>query len=186
MTEEIDQIEQAEDDIIVDVAGENTGGLAGSYAHFNRQLLTIEQKLVKRIRQFPRQVIHPLIRDLARKTPHRGMGFGKRKDGSLWYSGRAVANWTVEPRPGRTHWLVPDTPSRDELIRKVGDRAKFELLKMSRLGVNNYYVVNPVFYLQYLNRGWSRQARSGYIDAIIEAHKRRAVRVADKHFTITS
>ena len=181
-----DIIEQAEEEMNARLDGENTGGLGGSYAHFQRQLLTIEQKLIKRIRQFPRQVIHPLIRDLARKTPHRGRGFGRRKDGSLWYSGRAAGNWTVEPRPGRTNWLIPETPSRGELIRRVSDKAKFELLKMSRLGVNNYYVVNPVFYLQYLNRGWSRQARSGYIDAIIEAHKRRSVRVAEQHFTITS
>lgn len=146
-----------------------------------------KEKLLRKLRKFPKQIGHPFVRDLARLTPHRGKGFVQRKDGSYWYSGRAAANWVVRQTLGSLNWLIPPSPDRDEMVRLVSDKAKKKLLEIGRQADFSgksitFFISNPVHYLTYLNAGSSSQARVRYIDYIVAAHQRRLIRLYQKHF----
>ena len=144
-------------------------------------------KLMRKLRKFPTQIGHPFVRDLARLTPHRGRGFVRRKDGSLWYSGRAAANWVVRPTLGVINWIVPPSPNREEMVKMTADKAKRQLQYMAKNADWSgkkfvFYISNPVHYISYLRKGSSKQAKAGYVDRIVAAHQRRLARLYEKHF----
>lgn len=146
------------------------------------RLEQIHNEMRKRIRQFPSRIGYPLVRDLARKTPNRGLGYGTNKDGSRWYSGRAAANWRVHTGNPYRNWIVPHSPDPSANARETAEIAKTKLIEIGRRGITSWSVSNPVFYLDYLERGWSKKARTGFIQFIVAAHQRRADKFIEKYF----
>ena len=150
---------------------------------FTTQIAQVEKQMRKKVRQFPEKIGYPLIRDLARKTPNRGLGFGKTKAGVPWYSGRAAANWFVSTSPSASFpWRIPFSADAVANAKATADDAKSILRDIGWSGTRDWYISNPVFYIYYLNRGWSKKARPNYINFIVEAHQRRAMRFAEKWF----
>ena len=143
-------------------------------SQFENDMERLRRELVRRIRKIPRKIGAPLVRDLARKTPNRGLGFGQYKDGRRWYSGRAAANWVVNAES--SEWIVPYSPDQQANASETYEVAKAKLIAIGRSSDIRFNVSNPVFYLSYLNRGWSKKARPRYINFIVEAHIRRAQR----------
>ena len=145
------------------------------------------ERLDDKLIRFPKQIGHPLLRDLARLTPNRGAGFVEKQDGSYWYSGRAVANWVIREQTGPMIWRIPDSEDPEELVRIVSERAKLILYEIGRRGATGgnqivFYASNPVQYIRYLNEGVSDQVKAGYIERVVAAHQRRLNRLVKKHF----
>ena len=145
---------------------------------FTHEIAKIRRELVRRVKKIPRKIGGPLVRDLARKTPNRGLGFVTRRDGSRFYSGRAAANWVVNAE--NNDWIKPHSPETASNAELTYEVAKEKLIKIGRSGDIRFRISNPVFYLSYLNKGWSKKARPRYINLIIEAHIRRADRYINK------
>lgn len=150
---------------------------------FKDEVRRRRRQLEKKIRQFPRQIGVPLVRDLARKTPHRGKGFFTSKYGNMWFSGRAACNWVVRTHLSPLAWQEPTSPNRSSMVADVVETAKLELMEIGKRNYETWYIRNPVFYIEYLNQGWSKQARSGYLDRIVDAHRRRYDRLVEKWFS---
>ena len=147
-------------------------------SQFQNDMQKLRRELVRRVKKIPRKIGGPLVRDLARKTPNRGLGFGRTKDGRPWYSGRAAANWVVNAEGNS--WIIPHSAEEKANARETYEVAKEKLIKIGRSGDIRFRISNPVFYLSYLNKGWSKKARPRYINFIVEAHIRRADRYIDK------
>ena len=147
-------------------------------SQFANDMQKLRRELVRRVRKIPRKIGGPLVRDLARKTPNRGLGFVTRRDGSMFYSGRAAANWVVNAESN--DWIVPHSPDATTNAELTYEIAKAKLITIGRSDDIGFRISNPVFYISYLNKGWSKKARKRYLNFIVEAHIRRANRYIDK------
>lgn len=76
-------------------------------------------------------------------------------------TGRARSNWQVQALPAAPEVTLADPTGQSavtEGYRRIGQIPKHQ---------RKAYLVNPVAYMERLNQGWSRQAPSGWIDAVL-------------------
>lgn len=155
--------------------------------NFIKQLKKLENEMKKRLRQLPVRIGYPMVRDLSRKTPNRELGYGVTKTGKKWYSGRAAANWRVHLGTPPRNWIIPYSPDKVANYKETALIAKDKLRKIGRQkgSERSWIVSNPVFYIYYLNRGWSKKARPNYVDYIVAAHQRRLDKFLKKYLDPT-
>lgn len=135
------------------------GGTTRDAAVFRARLEGYREHIKRAAHKTLQRVLAETLTQLAQENPVGDPTFWKRPRAG-YVGGHSRRNWQVK--------LVPQAVAKPGVDpAAVMTEGLTEIARLP-MGTRKAYLVNPVPYMERLNRGWSRQAPVGWIDAVLQ------------------